>query len=73
MSRDISERLKSGWSERAASAEKTVALVRAQQLQKLEYVNDIATWAVLAGLAAEVLAIALGAAAVVVAITAELI
>jgi len=39
--------------------------------EQLEYVNDIAAWAVLAGLAAEVLAIALAAAAAVVAITAE--
>jgi hypothetical protein len=71
VSRDIAERLKSGWSERAAPAEKTVALDRARQLQKLEDVNDVAAWAVLAGLAAEVLAIALAAAAVVVAISAE--
>lgn len=71
VSRDIAEPLKSGWSERAASAEKTAALDRARQLQKLEYVNAIAALAVLAGLAAEVLAIALAAAAVVVAITAE--
>ena len=72
-SSDIAEKLDSEWSKPAASAEKTVALDRVRQLQKLEGVNDAAAWAVLAGLAAEVLAIALAAAAVVVAISACLV
>lgn len=68
VSSKIAEELDSEWSKPAAPAEKTVALVRARQLQKLEGVNDVAARAVLGGLAAEVLAIALAAAAVVVAV-----
>jgi len=67
-SNDIAQRIDSKWNESAASAEKTVAAARAHQLQKLEGVNDSAARAVLAGLAVEVLAIALAAAAVVVAV-----
>jgi hypothetical protein len=70
-SSDIAEKLNSEWGKQAAAAEKTVALDRVRHLQKLEGVNDAAAWAVLAGLAAEVLAIALAAAAVVVAISAS--
>lgn len=44
-------------------AEKTVARARVHQLQELESANDVAARAVLSGLAAEVLAIALAAAA----------
>jgi hypothetical protein len=68
---DLVARIETRWSAPAAAAEKTVALARARQLQDLEGANDGAARAVLAGLAAEVLAIALAAAAVVVAISAE--
>jgi hypothetical protein len=71
VSSDIAGKIDSEWSKSSASAEKTVALTRAHQLQKLEVVNDTAAWAVLAGLAAEVFAITLAAAAVVVAIFAK--
>jgi hypothetical protein len=67
-SSNIAEKIENEWSKQAAAAEKTVARDRVCQLQKLEGANDVAAWAVLAGLAAEVLAIALAAAAVVVAI-----
>jgi hypothetical protein len=68
VSSEIAEKIDSEWSKSGVSAEKTVALTRARQLQKLESVNDVAAWAVLAGLATEVFAIALAAAAVGVAI-----
>jgi hypothetical protein len=55
----------------APAAEKSVALERVRPLQKLGNANDITAWAVLAGLAAAVLAIALAAAAVITAIFAE--
>lgn len=67
----IARKIDSEWSEQAKPAEKRVAADRARQLQKLEGVNDSAAQAVLAGLAAEVLAIALAAAAVVVAVFAR--
>jgi hypothetical protein len=66
-SSEIAKKIDSEWSKSAASAEKTVAVDRAYQLQKLEGVNDRAAQTVLAGLAAEVFAIALAAAAVIVA------
>jgi len=71
LSSSISGKIDSEWSKPTGSAEKTVALTRARQLQKLERVNDAAAWAVLAGLATEVFAIALAAAAVIVAIYAK--
>jgi hypothetical protein len=68
VSSKIAKRIKSEWTMPATLAEQTVAADRAHQLEKLEDVNDSAAQAVLAGLAAEVLAVALAAAAVVVAI-----
>jgi hypothetical protein len=65
---DIITNIESGWSGPVAAAEKTVAVARARQLQELESANDGAARAVLAGLAAEVLAVALAAAAAIVAI-----
>jgi hypothetical protein len=64
---DLEQRIKNDWAAPAGSAEKTVGLARARQLQELERGNDNAARAVLAAIAAEVLAIALAAAAVVVA------
>jgi hypothetical protein len=71
VSSEIAGKINSDWSKSTASAEKTVALTRARQLQKLERVNDTAAWYVLIGLATEVFAIALAAAAVAVAIYAK--
>jgi hypothetical protein len=71
VSSEIAAKIGSRWSEPGTAAEKTASLDRARQLQKLEDANDIAAWAVLAGLAAEVLAIALAAAAVIAAMSAE--
>jgi hypothetical protein len=71
VSADIAEKIKSEWSKSGAAAEKIVAFTRACQLQKIEDVNDISAWAVMGGLAAEVFAIALAAAAVVVAVYAK--
>ena len=73
VSSKIAERIdsQSKWDKPATLAERTVAVDRAHQLQELEGVNDSAARAVLAGLAAEVLAIALTAAAVIVAIFAR--
>jgi hypothetical protein len=71
VSSEIAGKIDSEWGKSSAPAEKTVALTRARQLQKLEGVNDAAAWDVLAGLAAEVFAIALAAAAVIVAIFAK--
>jgi hypothetical protein len=68
VSSNIAAKLNSEWSKSATSAEKTVALVRARQLEKLESVNDDAARAVLGGLGVEVLAIALAAAAVTLAV-----
>jgi hypothetical protein len=68
VSSEIAANISSRWSEPRTAAEKSVALDRARQLQKLENANDITAWAVLAGLAAAVLAIALAAAAVITAI-----
>ena len=68
VSSEIAGKIDSDWSKSTASAEKTVALARARQLQKLERVNDYAAKTVLVGLATEVFAIALAAAAVVVTI-----
>jgi hypothetical protein len=65
---DLAERIETRWGAPAGSAEKTVALARAYQLRELERGNDGAARAVLGGLAAEVLAIALAAAAVVAAL-----
>jgi hypothetical protein len=62
----LAELIDSRWGTPAASAEKTVALARARQLRELERSNDGAARAVLGGLAAEVIAISLAAAAVVV-------
>ncbi len=62
------ELVKSRWSEPTAAAEKSVAFARAHQLKELESANDGAARAVVGGLAAAVLAIAMAAAAVIVAI-----
>ena len=68
VSSDIAKKIDSEWGKSSASAEKTVALTRAGQLQKLEGVNDAAAWAVLTGLAVEFIAITLAAVAIVVAV-----
>jgi len=60
--------IESQWTTPPAAAEKPVALARARQLQELETANDKVAWAVFAGLIAEVLAVALAAAAVLVAL-----
>ena len=65
---EIAGKISSEWNRSIGPAEKIVALARARQLQKLERVNDTAAWGVLIGLATEVFAIALAAAAVGVAI-----
>jgi len=61
--------IKSEWSAPATTAEKPVALARARQLQELETANDHVARAVFAGLIAEVLAVALAAAAMLVALS----
>jgi hypothetical protein len=66
--KEIADQIESGWSGPAAVAEKTVARARVRQLKELESANDVAARAVLSGLAAEVLAIALAAAAAIVVI-----
>jgi hypothetical protein len=62
---NLTELIETRWGGPAGSAEKTVALARARQLRELERGNDSAARSVLTGLAAEVVAIALAAAAVV--------